>query len=139
MNLGDVMEDSGALYGDGVNVAARLQALAEPGGLCISGTVFDQIEGKIPLRFESIGEQAVKNIRKAVRTYRLTGSRPQGIHPQSKGYRDDRSRSADRNPRRCRVVVFHSRFRAPDERSRQQLQQRRPSSCCPPSRQHQRR
>jgi adenylate cyclase len=72
VNLGDVMEEGGALYGDGVNVAARLQTLAEPGSLCISGTVFDQVEGKLPLRFVSIGEQAVKNIPRPVRTYRLT-------------------------------------------------------------------
>jgi len=71
VNLGDVIEQSGALYGDGVNVAARLQALAEPGGLCISGTAFDQIETKLPLRFQFIGEQQVKNIPRPVRVYRL--------------------------------------------------------------------
>lgn len=71
VNLGDVIEETERLYGDGVNVAARLQALADPGGLCISGTVFDQVEGKLPLAFRFMGEQAVKNIPKPVRAYRL--------------------------------------------------------------------
>lgn len=72
INLGDVIEqEDGTVYGDGVNVAARLQALAEPGGICISGTAFDQVEGKLPLRYKSIGEQSVKNIAKPVRAYRI--------------------------------------------------------------------
>jgi TolB-like protein/class 3 adenylate cyclase/Tfp pilus assembly protein PilF len=71
VNLGDVIEEASGLYGDGVNVAARLQALAEPGGVCISGTVFDQVEGKLPLAFKFMGEQSVKNIPKPVRAYRL--------------------------------------------------------------------
>ena len=72
INLGDVMEqEDGTVYGDGVNVAARLQALAEPGGICISGTAFDQVDGKLPLAFKSIGEQSVKNIAKPVRAYRM--------------------------------------------------------------------
>lgn len=71
VNLGDVIEqEDETIYGDGVNIAARLQELAEPGGLCISGTVFDQIEGKLPLAFKFIGEQTVKNIPKPVRAYR---------------------------------------------------------------------
>jgi adenylate cyclase len=70
VNLGDVIEEGGALYGDGVNVAARLQSLAEPGGVCISGNVFDQVETKLPLHFEFVGEQQVKNISKPVRVYR---------------------------------------------------------------------
>lgn len=74
VNLGDVIEEGGTLYGDGVNVAARLQELAEPGGLCISGTVFDQVEGKLPIHFQSIGEQQVKNIPKPVRAYRVLNS-----------------------------------------------------------------
>ena len=82
VNLGDVMEEGGALYGDGVNVAARLQALAEPDSLCISGTVFDQVEGKISLRFESTGEQTVKNIPRPVRTYRLTQKHPVKTSPR---------------------------------------------------------
>ena len=69
INLGDVIEQDAALYGDGVNIAARLQALAEPGGICVSGTVYDQIEGKIPLTLRFVGEQTVKNIPKAIRAY----------------------------------------------------------------------
>ncbi|MGQ0578987.1 MAG: adenylate/guanylate cyclase domain-containing protein [Betaproteobacteria bacterium] len=72
VNLGDVIEqEDGTIYGDGVNVAARLQALAEPGGICISGTAFDQVEGKLPLQFKFTGEQQVKNIAKPVRVYRV--------------------------------------------------------------------
>jgi adenylate cyclase len=71
INLGDVIEEDGALYGDGVNIAARLEALAEPGSVCISGTAFDQVDGKLAVVFRSIGEQHVKNIPKPVRAYRL--------------------------------------------------------------------
>jgi len=69
INLGDVIEEDGALYGDGVNVAARLEGLAGIGGICISGTAFDQVDGKLPLTFKAIGEQQVKNIPKPVRAY----------------------------------------------------------------------
>jgi len=72
INLGDIIEqEDGTLYGDGVNVAARLQQIAEPGGICISGTAFDQVEGKLPLQYKFVGEQRVKNIPKPVRVYRL--------------------------------------------------------------------
>ncbi len=71
VNLGDVIDDGSALYGDGVNIAARLQELAQPGSLLVSGTVFDQIEGKLPLSFRFLGEQNVKNIPRPVRTYAL--------------------------------------------------------------------
>ncbi|MFN0318346.1 MAG: tetratricopeptide repeat protein [Burkholderiales bacterium] len=80
LNLGDVIvRDDGTVYGDGVNIAARLESLAEPGGICFSGTVYDQIEGKLPLAFKFIGEQAVKNIARPVRAYRLehdSGTKP---------------------------------------------------------------
>jgi predicted ATPase/class 3 adenylate cyclase/DNA-binding winged helix-turn-helix (wHTH) protein len=79
LNLGDVIVQDAALYGDGVNVAARLEALARPGGLCISGSVFDQIEGKLALPFDFAGEQAVKNIARPVRAYHLRGG-PAGGH-----------------------------------------------------------
>ena len=72
INLGDVIEQSdGTIYGDGVNVAARLQQLAEPRGVCVSGTAYDQVEGKLPLQFKFIGEQQVKNIAKPVRAYKV--------------------------------------------------------------------
>jgi adenylate cyclase len=71
INLGDVIEDGERIYGDGVNVAARIEGLAEGGGICISGTAFDQVETKLELNFEYLGEQAVKNIKKPVRVYRV--------------------------------------------------------------------
>ena len=75
INLGDVIEEGERIYGDGVNVAARLEGLAEGGGVCISGTAFDQIEGKLGLEFEYLGEQAVKNIKKPIRVYRVKRER----------------------------------------------------------------
>ena len=81
INLGDVMEENGALYGDGVNIAARLQSLGQPGGLCIAGTVFDQVDGKLPLKFEAAGEQMVKNIAKPVRVYHWNQGEPAATQP----------------------------------------------------------
>src|SRR5262249_4793169 len=69
INMGDVMVDGEQIYGDGVNIAARLEALAEGGGICISGTVYDQIENKLTLQYEDLGEQEVKNIKKPVRVW----------------------------------------------------------------------
>jgi len=71
INLGDVIEEGDRIYGDGVNIAARLEALADPGGICISKTAFDQIETKLPLGYEYLGEQSVKNIPKPVGAYRV--------------------------------------------------------------------
>jgi adenylate cyclase len=71
VNLGDVIEEGETIYGDGVNIAARLETLAEGGGICISGTAYDHVENKLGLDFEYLGEQAVKNIRKPVRLYRI--------------------------------------------------------------------
>jgi len=69
VNLGEVIVDRGDIYGDGVNVAARLEALAEPGGICLSGSVFDAISHKLPLDYSFLGERHVKNIAKPVRAY----------------------------------------------------------------------
>src|SRR2546425_2994028 len=71
INLGDVVVEGERLYGDGVNIAARLEGLAEPGGICISGTVHDHIENKLALEYEYMGEQVVKNITKPVQVYRV--------------------------------------------------------------------
>jgi class 3 adenylate cyclase len=70
VNLGDVIDEEERIYGDGVNVAARVESLAEAGGICVSGTAFDQIEDKLPLGYEYLGEQSVKNIPKPVRVYK---------------------------------------------------------------------
>ncbi|MHC4638463.1 MAG: adenylate/guanylate cyclase domain-containing protein, partial [Planctomycetota bacterium] len=71
INLGDIIEEEETIYGDGVNVAARLESLAHPGGVCISGTTYDQVKNKIDLGYEYIGEQTVKNIPEPVRVYRV--------------------------------------------------------------------
>ncbi len=71
VNLGDVVEDGERIYGDGVNIAARVESLAEGGGICISGTAFDQIGKKLAVGYEYLGEQTVKNIEKPVRVYRV--------------------------------------------------------------------
>ena len=71
VNLGDVIDEEDRIYGDGVNIAARLEAMADPGGICVSKTAFDQIETKLPLGYEYLGEQSVKNIPKPVSAYRV--------------------------------------------------------------------
>jgi TolB-like protein/class 3 adenylate cyclase len=71
INLGDVIVDSDDIFGDGVNIAARLEALAEPGGICISRMVRDQVRDKLAYAFEDLGEQSVKNIARPVRVYAL--------------------------------------------------------------------
>jgi adenylate cyclase len=82
LNVGDIVIEAGDIYGDGVNVAARLEALAEPGGICVSGRVQEDARGKIDLDFEDLGEQRLKNIVTPVRVHRVrlgstkTGSRP---------------------------------------------------------------
>ena len=71
VNLGDVVIERGRIYGDGVNIAARIENLSDPGGISISGTVYDQIENRLSLEYEFIGERVVKNIRKPMRVYRI--------------------------------------------------------------------
>lgn len=71
VNLGDVVEEEGRIYGNGVNIAARLEGLAEPGGICISGTAYDQVISKLNLKYDYLGEHNVKNIAVPVRAYRV--------------------------------------------------------------------
>jgi TolB-like protein/Flp pilus assembly protein TadD len=71
INLGDVIREGENIYGDGVNIAERVQSLADGGGICISGTAYDQVENKLGLGYEYLGEQSVKNIAKPVRVYRV--------------------------------------------------------------------
>src|ERR1700746_3076263 len=76
INLGDIIVESDDIFGDGVNVAARLEALSDPGGFCISRNVRDQIRDKLAYPFEDLGEQSVKNIARPVRVYAL---RPEAV------------------------------------------------------------
>ena len=86
INLGDVVIEKGRIYGDGVNIAARIEGLAEAGGISISGTVYDQVENKLSLGYEYMGEKSVKNIMKPVRVYRIQldieNSEPQNQSPK---------------------------------------------------------
>jgi class 3 adenylate cyclase len=81
VNLGDVMLHGQDLLGDGVNVAARLQSAAEPGGICISGSVYDQIRNKLSLSFKAMGERSFKNIPQPVRTFSITEAEGHGALP----------------------------------------------------------
>jgi class 3 adenylate cyclase len=76
VNLGDVIIDDGDIFGDGVNIAARLEALAEPGGICLSAAAHEQVRDRLDIAFEDIGEQQVKNIARPVRTYRVALAAP---------------------------------------------------------------
>lgn len=74
INLGDVIEDGERIYGDGVNIAARIESMAEAGGICVSGTIYDQVKNKLNLGYENLGEHRGKNIAEPMRVYRvLTG------------------------------------------------------------------
>ena len=74
VNLGDIIVEGSDIYGDGVNVAARLEGLAEPGGICISGKVYEEVRNKLPTAFEDLGEREVKNIEEPVRVYCWTAA-----------------------------------------------------------------
>jgi adenylate cyclase len=71
INVGDIVVEDGDIFGDGVNVAARLEGLAEPGGICVSARVQEDVAGRLDLAFEDMGEQALKNIARPVRVYRV--------------------------------------------------------------------
>src|SRR5712691_232960 len=77
INVGDVIVEGEKIYGDGVNIAARLEGLAEAGGICISGAVYDQVKNKLSLGYEYLGEQAVKNIAEPIRVWRV------GMEPEA--------------------------------------------------------
>jgi class 3 adenylate cyclase/TolB-like protein len=84
INLGDVVEEGERIYGDGINIAARVEGLAEGGGICISGTVYDSIKNKLTLSYESIGEHAVKNIKEPVRVYRMRVGPEAAAHKEAR-------------------------------------------------------
>src|SRR6266404_517655 len=101
INLGDIIVEGDDIFGDGVNVAARLEALSDPGGLCISRMVRDQIRDKLSYPFEDLGEQSVKNIARPVRVYAL--------HPQPSPSCRHRGRNP---PRQSRSLPWHRVYRS---------------------------
>ncbi len=102
VNLGDVIEEEGAAFGDTVNVAARLQALARPGGVLISGPVYDQVHLKVPARFIAAGTRQVKNIAEPVRTFEVLPVAAPGIAGRIGGFL---ARIASRRVRRALAIV----------------------------------
>jgi class 3 adenylate cyclase len=85
INLGDVIVEDGDIHGDGVNVAARLEGIAEPGEICVSAVVHEQVQGRIDCAFENLGDQALKNIARAVRVYRVHAASPLPTPPPHAG------------------------------------------------------
>ena len=82
INLGDVVQEEERIYGDGINIAARVEGLAEGGGICISGAVYDSIKNKLSLSYESLGEHTVKNITEPVRVYRMRVGPEAAVKPR---------------------------------------------------------
>ena len=71
INLGDVIYDDNRIFGDGINIAARLEGIAEPGGICVSGKVRDEIDGKLDFAYDDMGDRQLKNIARPVRVYSI--------------------------------------------------------------------
>jgi len=99
INLGDIIKDGRDIYGDGVNIAARLEALADPGGICVSRVVRDQVRDKLDFAFEDTGEQQVKNIARPVRVFRIRTTLP---HPDASAPGSPLSRNAGEGAERQR-------------------------------------
>jgi adenylate cyclase len=141
INLGDVIVDGEQIYGDGVNVAARLESLAEPGGICISAAAYDQIKNKLSLGYEDLGNQSVKNIAEPVRVFRViaeSASKPRALAGNMLDTLCFRSRVSRSSPRRsCSYSVSpcdHPLHRHPFLRRRVPLSHCRRSPrllCCP--------
>jgi adenylate cyclase len=85
INVGDIVVEDGDIFGDGVNVAARLEGLAEPSGICVSARVREDTAGRLDLAFEDMGEQALKNIARVVRVYRVQPNSPHPNPPSRAG------------------------------------------------------
>jgi adenylate cyclase len=88
VNIGDVIQDGGTIHGDGVNIAARLESLADPGGICISGAAYEQVKKRLDVGFEYVGDKAVKNISEPVRTYKVLIEHSATAEPKEKPEED---------------------------------------------------
>ncbi|HMJ49774.1 MAG TPA: adenylate/guanylate cyclase domain-containing protein [Burkholderiales bacterium] len=100
INLGDVIEEGGRIYGDGVNIAARIESLSEAGGVCISGSAYDFVGKKLPLGYEYLGEHTVKNIEKPVRVYKVL------MEPQAAGKVIGEKKAKPRQWQKAALVVI---------------------------------
>jgi adenylate cyclase len=100
VNLGDVVEEADRIYGDGVNIAARLEGLAEPRGICISRTAYDHVKNKLEIGYEYLGEHSVKNIAEPVRVYRVL------MEPEAAGKVLGEKRFMGRMSRRTAVTAI---------------------------------
>jgi len=109
VNVGDVVVEGGDIFGDGVNVAARLEGLAEPGGICVSARVQEDVAGRLDLTFEDLGEQSVKNIVRPIRAYALTadaiGALPRVEQPVATGLPPTRARQRHLRPTVAALAV----------------------------------
>ncbi len=84
VNQGDLIYDDARIYGDGINIAARLEGIAEAGGICLSGKVYEEVEGKVDFACEDMGPQQLKNIARPVRVYRIDGRTLAGVTRQAR-------------------------------------------------------
>src|SRR5439155_9727071 len=100
INLGDVLIEGDDIVGDGVNIAVRLESIAEPGGICISASAYEQVRGKVTVGFADMGELSLKNIARPVRTYAVA---PDGIIPEPAN--TDAAPAASSAPRLSIVVL----------------------------------
>jgi TolB-like protein/class 3 adenylate cyclase len=114
INLGDVIVEGDDLYGDGVNIAARLEALADAGGVFVSNTVHDHVRDRLPFAFEDLGEQQVKNITRPVRVYRVRATL---THPDANAPGSPLSRSAGEGAERQRRKAGEGNLPLPDKPS----------------------
>jgi len=99
VNLGDIIFEDNDIFGDGVNVAARIESVARPGGVCVSSSVRDNVGNRLELDFEDMGEQALKNIERPVRVYNVSlGARPPKSSPASQTHAERPPRRSPRSP-----------------------------------------
>jgi len=116
VNLGDIIAEGGDIFGDGVNVAARLEALAEPGGICVSRTVRDHIRDKLPYAFEDMGEQSVKNIARPLRVYTVSAGAVALLPPGTSTTEVGTTVTSSISPRLSIVVLpFENLSKDPDQ------------------------
>src|SRR5713101_799036 len=104
IDLGDVMVEGAQIYGDGVNIAARLESLSEPGGICIAAAVYEQVKNKLALKYEDLGAQRVKNIVEPVRVWRI---RLEESESPKSGVRSPESKGDRHKPRRVGMTHRH--------------------------------